>query len=194
MPKGSETEQWPDDTASRLKAQLEHSRQVRWIKLCPGAYREIAFEKLPNQKAYVEAMSKSGLSLLLHGPTGRGKTRCAWQIVKADVFGGRTIEVLDSTAGIKFAGEFKDGADHVKRWMNRLIEAHTVLLDDVFKSKITEAFDAFLYAIIDQRVSNERKIICTCNDTGKTLVDRLSPDRAEPFIRRLREHCLAITF
>lgn len=179
---------------AEAKKGIAARRQDRWLRVCPGEYREVNFSLLPNRAAYDQALTRSGSSLLLHGISGRGKTRCAWQIVRIDILSGRSVEVLDSMAGIRFAAKFHDGAEAVERWMDEIICADTVLMDDVFKSKITEAFDAFLYAIVDQRVSNGRKIICTCNDTGKTLSERLSQDRSEPFIRRLREHCHAIAF
>jgi hypothetical protein len=37
-------------------------------------------------------------------------------------------------------------------------------------------------------------MIVTTNDTGRTLRTRLTEDRADPLLRRLREHCEAVVF
>ena len=67
-------------------------------------------------------------------------------------------------------------------------------MDDIFKVKLTDSFENAIFTIIDQRINNLRPIIATTNDVGSTLAGRMSQDRGEPIVRRLREACKAIVF
>lgn len=166
----------------------------RWLTVCPVIFRDTDKRKLPNPTAFDLAIRHRTKSLMFHGKTGRGKSRCAWEILRLSYIKGATFSVLDSMAGIQFAGMFSEGAYAVKEWMSQILDSDVILLDDVFKAKLTDAYDAFLYAIIDQRTASCRQLVVTCNDTGETLRERLSQDRSEPMIRRLRESCHAIAF
>lgn len=177
----------------RIRERVRH-RQELYEKTCPVIFRETDLEKLPNRKAYDLAVQNNARSLLLHGLTGTGKSRAGWEIVRLSMMDGKSVKILDSTAGIRFASKFSDGSETVESWLDALCETELVFLDDVFKNKMTDAFEGFIYSIIDQRMNNRRQLIASCNDTGESLSNRLTSDRAEPFIRRLRESCMAIQF
>src|SRR5580693_3800551 len=74
----------------RIQAEKEAEERIRiereqkWLALCPPAFRATEISKLPlPQKAEeVLAWNYGPTGLLLHGPTGRGKSRCAWLAVK----------------------------------------------------------------------------------------------------------------
>jgi DNA replication protein DnaC len=182
----------------QIKRDREREKEVRltrWNELAPEIFKSTDPNKLPNLKAFNEALSTPQANLLLHGNTARGKSRCAWELVRLAILkGGRYVRVLDSTAGIRFASRYSKSCSDVEDWLDELCECDLLLLDDVFKNKITEAFEGFIYSIIDQRTIKQKQIIVTCNDTGESLQARLSGDKGEPFIRRLREFCKPIQF
>lgn len=175
---------------------IREKLQRRWEKLCPLEYREIDRAKLPDPKK-LDALLRwtfQPRGLLLHGDTGKGKTRCVWQLLKRENFAGRTIAAMDSTSGLHYASIYDEGAKSVKWWIDGLINIDILFMDDIFKNKMTDSFEGQVFTLIDQRIARRRPTIVTSNDTGKTLEARLSVDRAAPLVRRLRESCDLISY
>jgi len=184
-----EREDWEERNRQR-------ANQQAWRKLCPPAYRAIDRSRLPNIEAHdkVMAWEFGPQGLVLFGETGKGKTRSAWALLGKLIIQGRRVSALDSMAGIQYAAEYNRGASDVEEWIEDLISAEVLLLDDVLKVKLTDSFESAVFTMIDQRIAHERPTILTSNDTGATLAARVSQDRANPLLRRLREHCQQICF
>jgi DNA replication protein DnaC len=133
--------------------------------------------------------------LLLHGDTRKGKTRCMWLLLKRLIIEeGREVEAI--TCG-QFA---KDCAQYYRRdyecpWMERLVEADVLFIDDLGKSKMTQRVAADLFEIFEQRCAWKRPTFFTTNFVGNTLKEKLAAQTDsqqhdhEPFIARIREFC-----
>jgi len=170
--------------------------EVGWLGLCPPLFLHTVSKLLPNQKAFNQALAwrYGQKGLILHGKTGTGKSRTAWEILRIQYFEGRKPSIVNSSSALQFASMFIHDSQQVAQWITSNCNAAILLMDDVFKVKLTEAFEAALFSIVDRRLEKELPIIATTNDIGETLSQRMSGDRAEPFIRRLRESCTAIQF
>jgi DNA replication protein DnaC len=171
-------------------------RNEEWKRICPADFRGTIPQNLPHPHHLEKTLAwrYGPRGLLLYGGTGKGKSRCAWEVMKREFYAGRTIESLNSMAGIAFASKYAASAGEAGKWIIRLITVDLLLLDDVFKSKFTDSFEGALFTIISQRTERQKPIIITSNDTGASLIERMSPDRGEPLVRRLREHCSPINF
>jgi DNA replication protein DnaC len=171
-------------------------RKERWMSLCPPDYRSIDRSRIPfpDKLDAVLEWKYQPKGLLLHGGTGTGKTRCAWALLEKMVMKGFRVSVMDSMAGLKYASLYSQGAEMVEVWADKVIGMDILLLDDVFKNKLTDSFEGVIFTIIDQRIQSQRPTIVTSNDTGDTLAARMTSDRAQPLLRRLRECCQTIHF
>ena len=180
------------------KAGTEQSRGLieRWKSICPATFQETDKTRLPRLAIHetVMAWEYGPTGLLLHGLTALGKSRAAWEIVKREFMAGKSFDVLNSFAGLEYASLYASKPEKIHSWLVRKANVDLLLLDDVFKVKITDSFEAAVFAIIDRRVENLRPVICTMNDSAETLSARISPDRSGPLLRRLRESCLEIAF
>ena len=167
-----------------------------WKRFCPIEYQSLNAARLPNPNKLAEVLAwqYSGKGLLLHGESFRGKSRCAWALLEREYVNGRTVQYLDSMAGIQYASRFSESAAIVEQWMTKLIATDILLLDDVFKVKLTDSFESVIFTLIDQRIQKQKPSIVTSNDTGDTLQSRMSQDRATPLLNRLRSHCTQINF
>lgn len=176
------------------RSQIEREKQ--WRKICPPAFQNTTPTELPRPDLLdtVLQWQYGANGLLLHGPTGTGKSRCAWELCRREWFAGRSLARLDCFAGFEYASKFSDGHGEVETWAQELAKADILLLDDVLKAKLTDSFEAALFAIVTRRTEQGRPIIASCNDTGETLADRMSMDRGDAFVRRLREFCRSIAF
>jgi DNA replication protein DnaC len=182
----------------RKNNEAERAKKLvdRWFTICPLAFRATVREMLPMphllDKALEWKYGKKGL--LLYGVTGGGKSRIAWLVLKRECMEGRRVAALTAISGVDYAASFEHGATHAAVWLRQYRQCDVLLCDDLWKGKMTESWESCLFGLLNERCDKEKPFICTLNDTGDTLKERLSPDRAEPMLRRLRESCTAISF
>lgn len=190
----SNNHQAADQKVSRDRANQE--RESRWRSLCPPAYRDTVIESLPTPAKAQEilAWNYGAKGLLLHGKTRRGKSRCAWLLCRKVFELGKSIRVLDSMAGFQYASAFANSGREAQEWVDSRCKCGLLFFDDVFKVKLTDSFEAAVFAIVDYRLAHNLPILATLNDTGDTLAARMSADRGEAFVARLKEMCHLINF
>jgi len=162
----------------------------------PPMFRDTEAHRLPHPHVLqrVMAWTFGPIGLTLHGETGGGKSRCAWMLAQREHLAGKRVWGLNSASGFDYAAQFHESPAVAKEWIDRMISADVLLLDDVFKVKLTESFECALFAVVTMRTEDGRPIIATTNDTGDTLIARMSADRGAPMIRRLRDYTKAIPF
>lgn len=172
------------------------ARRTRWQSVCPPAYLATVPARLPlpHKLADVLAWRYGAHGLMLHGDTGLGKSRCAWLLMRREFIAFRSIRVLDCAAGIKYAAKFGDSTKAAAQWIDAACETDLLLLDDVFKAKLTDSFESALFAIIALRGEAGLPIVVTGNDDPHTLAARMTHDRSGPLIRRLAEMTMPIAF
>jgi DNA replication protein DnaC len=190
------------------KDALERSREAearrrQWAELCPVEFKTVeeGGETDPNrlrleQPRFADALSwrfgKTGL--LLFGPSGSCKTRVAWRIVRRKFEAGRRVMAMKAHGfGIECVdrrtsrGGFTD-------WYRQLVRVPLLFIDDLGKGRFTDDVESHFFGLIDERTENGRPLIITSNSTGNALKERMSADRGEPIIRRLRDYCQTIVF
>jgi DNA replication protein DnaC len=188
------------DCIEKLGDEEERLRQQQleqaWLRKCPKQFLETDVTKLPCQESVRRALDwKYGsIGLLLHGPTGTGKTRTGWLVLRNMHLKRKSYQILNSLAGLEYAAKFSQSAAVVQEWVEGLIECDVLFMDDPFKNKLTDSFEGIIFSVIDRRTENGRPTVLTANDTGATLSDRMTNDRGEPLVRRLREFCLPLPF
>lgn len=170
--------------------------EALYLKLCPEEYQDTDPARLPlaqYEKAMQWKMNPKGL--LLTGVTGKGKTRIVWKLIEKLIKENhlRGLQVFSSTGfGHELGKAYKN--EVAEEWIESIWKAPLVVFDDLGKSKFTDRVETELFGVIDYRTSHKLPIIATTNDTGQSLSDRMSDNRAEPLIRRLREFCEVISF
>ncbi|MBM3836338.1 MAG: ATP-binding protein [Verrucomicrobia bacterium] len=165
-------------------------RAEAWRRICPPGFMDTQPHKLPRPSLLqkVLAWEYGPRGLLLHGETGRGKSRCVWALLKREHQAGRSVRALDAKAAYDYGALFAKSCEVANEWLERLITADVLLLDDVFKSRLTDSFEQALFVLVTQRTERHRPLIVTCNDVGDFLLSRMSADRGVALVRRLREY------
>jgi DNA replication protein DnaC len=172
-------------------------RSRRWQTICPADFLDTDPARLPRPEKLAEVLAwrYGRQGLLLHGETGKGKSRCAWVIAQREFEAGRGVCAVTSyDLGFKLPGAYTESSAAAMRLIETWMLADLLLLDDPFKSKLTDRAEEAVFEVVDYRASNGKPMILTCNDTGETLLARMSADRGPALLRRLREACRAISF
>ncbi len=179
-----------EETQHRKQAQLKE----RWQEICPPLYRQTDPARLPQDKlAEVLGWEYGPKGLFLIGPTGSGKTRAAYLLLRRLLEQDRRIISFDCAAfGHEVATRFRNGTG--EDWAKNLAKVEIVFLDDMGKIPFTERAEAELFTLIERRPANLLPIIVTSNMTGRDMETKASNDRGAPMVRRLREFCHVIVF
>lgn len=167
-----------------------------WERICPLGFQDTEPHRLPSptklQKVLTWRYGAKGL--VLHGVTGLGKSRCLYELLKREFKAGRSVCVMDHSSGYQYAEAYDAGPDRVRRWIEHRTKVDILALDDLFKTKLTESFEQAVFTIAATRTERGLPILLTTQDVGKTLLERMSPDRGPALIRRIREFCDAVSF
>jgi DNA replication protein DnaC len=190
------------ELAERLAVQrIESSKRKRaaeWEALCPPLYRDTDLAQLPADAKpsirRVLAWQYGPRGLLLHGPTGRGKTRSVYVLLRRLHFDeGRRIATFDAVSfSHQCSQKFFDGRG--EGWINGLARRDVVFFDDLGKARVTDRVEAELFGLIEGRMARQVPTIITTNFVASLLAEKLTQDRADALIRRLVESAECIPF
>ena len=120
--------------------------------ICPPLYRFSDRDRSPCgldklQQALAWQYGERGL--LLHGPTGNGKTRVAWLLLRRLHFAGHGIIAFDAVSySHPVARHFGPNGDGYG-WARKIYTAPIVFLDDVGKCRLTERGEAELFGLVE---------------------------------------------
>lgn len=170
--------------------------------ICPANYRntDIRHAGFPTALwADLKAKDKAkpDQSYFLFGPSGTGKTRVGFLLLKAALFRGKKVGVLWPEKLEMLKSRFDT------KTMDRYAEYDTLLMDDTL---LTACLDSKLVnsvkELVDIRMRNKRPMIVTSQiggdevKGGKQFGDAKAADleRINALIRRLREACTVVSF
>ena len=175
----------------------ESDPEARWRTICPQLYRQTDIQRLPYPTKATQAVAwlyaaDAPPGLLLHGPTGSGKTRAAFLVLRRLYDEGKPIRVyMAGEFGPAVGQAFRDG--NGAQWLEGINSCSILLIDDLGKSKLTERAATTLFSVIEARHARRKATIIITQYLGGMLADRFDPNTGAAILRRLREGYTAIS-
>ena len=175
-------------------------RKTHVAKIIPPLFKLTDISRLP-AKQYAEVMKwkypdtlHETSGLLLHGPSGAGKTRCMWELLKGLGFFGEELAYFDGVSfGHELSRQYRN--ETAEDWLERLgTETKLVVFDDLGKLKLTDRVESELFGVIDRRCNNLLPIIATTQLGGSEIAGMMSEQRGGALVRRLRMACQLVEF
>lgn len=184
------------DTARREQEEREVKERNarRWKAICPPLFDSTDESRLPAQAFKLAlAWKYSPTGLILHGPTGTGKSRIAYKLLWrlfGEGLGIRAYTAAEFRRAYARAAMEDGGAEP---WMEKVIACDILYLDDLGQMKMTESAEETLMEVIDGRTRNLNPIIATTQYVGSELAKQFTREqRGAAVVRRLTEFCEAI--
>jgi DNA replication protein DnaC len=177
---------------------------ARWEADCPAEYKSTDWQDarlMPYaaQIAKVLSWEPQPRGLLLSGPSGRGKTRSVWALVKRMAEQGREVRVwhaADLFATLQ--AQVKYGNDDARGWIESLAKRSVLIIDDLGQESVLAArsdwAQAWFFRLLDIRLGSGLPIVITTNLTADTIAGTTKGIRADPLIRRLLDLCEVLKF
>lgn len=178
------------------EAERDRNRALwsRWRAICPPLYQDTDPARLSQTiLARLLAWQYGPKGILITGPSGEGKTRCLFELLRRLLREGRSIEAFDAVQfGHECARRFQD-QDAADTWLRYLVSVDIVFFDDFGKERLTDRSEAEMFGLLERRTARHKPTFFTTNYTGQMILSRMSEDRGAPFLRRLLEFCECIT-
>jgi DNA replication protein DnaC len=180
----------PCANAERAKRRAIERRSVclaAWVDITPPEFQKPVQPDLIQGKYLLPALDLSGTEGAgLIGPTGHGKTRVAYALLrKAALAGLKPYAVTGAQLRQAATMRTNDTSGKSAEILRAARYAGALLLDDVGKGSVTEAGDEALFALLDDRLANRRVTFWTSNSGGEWIAARYKADRGPAIARRL---------
>lgn len=188
-----------------LKNALRESRTATFNRMCPKEYlgtdwSRPCFDQNRPQIAKVTGWSADRRGLILTGPTGRGKTRSAWELTRRLMCEeGRDIvywHAMDWFSTLQ--SHVKYGRDDAKGWVDAVAAHWLVFIDDYGQEAVTKSkedwAESWFFRFLDIRIERGLPMLITSNLGAKEMADRVEGVRSDPLVRRVVELCEPVKF
>ncbi len=187
---------------------VREARAERWRNLCPPAYQDTDFGDARLAHNLVQLRRVLGWQygprgLLLAGPTGAGKTRALWALLRRLACEeGRDWSLWNAQdLAAEITSNVRFGSDEAARFIECLAKVPVLVIDDLGQEATTEAqgerVRSWMFRLLDLRVGLGLPLLVSTNASAAELADAeggRSAVRADPLIRRLLELAEPVRF
>jgi DNA replication protein DnaC len=190
-------------SACSLKASEERKEHSAWQRLCPELYRitdVIRLEAELRQRGYdvqwleeILGWTYSSQGLVVCGPTGVGKSRVMWLLLRRLLDAERRVGVILNS--VRFRTGLHEAAREfaTERFVRRLVRAEVLYWDDLGQMHLTGAVSETLLHLLEERTSAGMPILATTQYSGEGIDEQFErKETGQAVRRRLNEFCKVV--
>jgi DNA replication protein DnaC len=177
---------------------------ARWTANCPQDmavtdWKDTRIAAHAAQHARIIGWVYQRTGLLASGPTGHGKSRAMWALMKRLAEEGREIRYYTAAQWFSvLQDQIKYGRDDALGWVSSVARAPIVFIDDLGQEALQaskqEWCAGWFFQFLDMRLGNALPLFITTNLDAKEIAGTSSSVRANPLVRRLLELCEPVKF
>jgi IstB-like ATP binding protein len=179
------------------------AQPTRWERICPDEYQRTDVTRLEDQlgrHGYDTTWIRSALAwqygvrgLLVAGPTGAGKSRAIWMLLRRlldqEQRSFAWLNAVRFRSGLQAAA--RDGA--TESFVQRLAGVQVLYWDDLGQTHLTGAASEMLLHLIEGRTAGGRPMLATTQYSAEGLEFQFErPEMGQAIRRRLNEFCTII--
>lgn len=183
------------------EARQERRRKIREAVEAevPPLFRSVTVpERLPDREAWSKATAlsaKAGRWLWLSGPSGAGKTRAAFDVLRAwtDELVGSGVYITAHELMLKAVESAFSSREYafVSEWSR----VPVLFIDDLGNNRLTPSMESALFGVLNNRFAHARPTIFTTQFLFRELRQRFDNEKlAEALERRIAEHADVVFF
>jgi DNA replication protein DnaC len=173
-------------------------RKSKWTRICPESYWDTDPDKIRQPRlSSIMSLDISGRTgIYVYGASGTQKTRSSLCLLAREYMRGRSVKFISAERFAAEAQTFMDRDDSGRNLIDKLDGCEVLLIDDMFKRKLTEMQEFAIYSILERR--SGRPTIITSNLSFECIPNVFTSigqgNTAEPVMRRIRENCRVLKF
>jgi hypothetical protein len=186
-----------------IKAEKEPKKQSAWERLCPELYQRTDIARLGDElrrRGYDARWTQDVLGwqygsqgLVVSGPTGIGKSRLMWTMLRRLLDQEHRVAVFLNAVrfrtGLQVAG--RDGA--TEQFVHRLVRADVLYWDDLGQTHLTGAASEMLLHLVEERTCAGMPILATTQYSGEGMDAQFErKEMGQAIRRRLNEFCKVV--
>jgi len=179
--------------------------QLRWEDACPDLLKssDWSHARLAPFRAQIDRVlgyKFAPKGILASGPTGRGKTRSMWALMRRlAVEDGYDVRYWSSKDWFCVLQEqVRYGRDEARGWVDAIARRQILFIDDLGQEAVQanreDWAQGWLFRLLDIRVGLGLPLFVTTNLTSTDMVSRAGSVRGDPLVRRLMDLCEPVKF
>lgn len=198
--------------AAREKASADLVREMRkadavrrWEIACPEQLKRTDWQhpslaRNGPQIARVLGYKVNPRGIIATGPTGRGKSRAMWALMRRlGCDEGHDVRYWSASDWFSTLQEHTSyGRDYARGWVETVASRRIVFIDDVGQEAIQtskqEWATGWFFRFLDLRVGAGLPLFATTNLTASEMSERSGNVRGDPLVRRLLDLCEPVKF
>jgi DNA replication protein DnaC len=182
---------------------LRKAAEERFWWQCPIEYRESDWNRLGQFKTQINQVlswKSGGKGLLLSGPTGRGKTRAMWGLIRRlAIEEGKDVRYWHASEWFAtLQAQANYGRDDARGWVDAVAKHPFLFIDDLGQEAVSTAksawAEAWFFRFLDLRVGAGLPLFVTTNLSSKQMAEQETDVRGDPLVRRLLDLCEVVKF
>jgi DNA replication protein DnaC len=184
-------------------ADLHRNERSRWKQLCPELYQCTAIGRLEidlRRQGYNNGWMREVLGwqygsqgLLLIGPTGVGKSRVIWMLLRRvldqEHRSGESLNAVKFRTGLQTAA--REGG--TEEFVRRLVRVDVMYWDDLGQTHLTGPASEMLLHLVEERTCRRKPILATTQYSGEKMDAQFErKEMGQAVRRRLNEFCKVV--